>query len=91
METQAPEKALETADPTSSPGNRRRALVEVLTRCLQKLSAESRNAVLLRYQQGFSYVEMSEICYAKPKTLQMRVDRAMPRLRKCVREHGIEL
>jgi DNA-directed RNA polymerase specialized sigma24 family protein len=40
-----------------------------------------RTAVLLRYQQGFTFAEMARICGEKPGTLQARVARALPLLR----------
>jgi RNA polymerase sigma-70 factor (ECF subfamily) len=41
-------------------------------------------AVVLRYQQGFSFEEMAEVLNEKAGTLQARVMRAMPILRKCI-------
>ena len=46
------------------------------------LDEPSRTAVLLRYQQGFSYEEMAAICHEKAGTLQARVSRALRRLRE---------
>jgi DNA-directed RNA polymerase specialized sigma24 family protein len=40
--------------------------------------------VLLRFQQGLSFEEMSAICREKPGTLQARVARALPVLRDCI-------
>ncbi|HWU88550.1 MAG TPA: sigma-70 family RNA polymerase sigma factor [Kofleriaceae bacterium] len=59
-------------------------LRDALARCLEKLNEPSRMAVLLRYQQGFSFDEMAEVCREKPGTLQARVMRALPVLRKCI-------
>lgn len=58
----------------------RRALVE----CLDKLQPEVRQAVLLRYQQGFTFEDMSDVCNEKPGTLQARVSRALPALKSCI-------
>jgi RNA polymerase sigma-70 factor (ECF subfamily) len=41
-------------------------------------------AVLLRYQEGFSFEEMGRICRERPGTLQQRVARALPVLRACI-------
>ncbi|MEZ4362794.1 MAG: RNA polymerase sigma factor [Kofleriaceae bacterium] len=52
--------------------------------CLSELSAQVRTALVLRYQQGFSFEEMSEICDEKAGTLQARVARSLPVLRDCL-------
>jgi RNA polymerase sigma-70 factor (ECF subfamily) len=59
-------------------------LHEALIACIAKLGEHMRTAVLLRYQQGFSFEEMAEVCGEKPGTLQARVVRALPRLRACI-------
>ena len=52
-----------------------------LVECLGLLPPRMRTALLLRYQQGFTFDEMAQICHEKPGTLQARVARALPRLR----------
>ncbi|HET7500685.1 MAG TPA: sigma-70 family RNA polymerase sigma factor [Kofleriaceae bacterium] len=59
-------------------------LVQMLVHCVARLPAAMRTAVLLRYQQGFTFAEMARICGEKPGTLQARVTRALPLLRKCI-------
>ena len=59
-------------------------LVDALNHCLEELGPAARTAVLLRYREGFRYEEISEVCGDKPGTLQQRVARALPVLRKCV-------
>lgn len=63
-----------------------------LEECLGKLSPGVRVAVILRYQEGFTYPEMGRICREEPDTLQARVSRALPVLRKCLisKENGHE-
>jgi RNA polymerase sigma-70 factor (ECF subfamily) len=73
-------------DPRPSPGEqiddvRLRA---ALARCLDKLGEHIRTAVLLRYQQGFSFEEMADTMREKAGTLQARVSRALPVLRECI-------
>ncbi len=63
---------------------------EALDACVRRLSPESRTAVLLRFQEGMTYEHMSRICREKPATLQARVARAMPLLRKCLERKGVE-
>ncbi|HEY0195556.1 MAG TPA: sigma-70 family RNA polymerase sigma factor [Kofleriaceae bacterium] len=52
-----------------------------LAECLARLGEPTRTAILLRYQQGFSFDEMAEICGERAGTLQARVARALPRLK----------
>jgi RNA polymerase sigma-70 factor, ECF subfamily len=52
-----------------------------LVACVAELDAPVRTAILLRYQQGLSFEEMSEICHEQPGTLQARVSRALGQLR----------
>jgi RNA polymerase sigma-70 factor (ECF subfamily) len=59
-------------------------LHEALRSCLGDLGEHVRTAVLLRYQQGFSYEEMAAVCNEKPGTLQARVARALPLLKACI-------
>jgi RNA polymerase sigma-70 factor (ECF subfamily) len=59
-------------------------LREALVACVGQLGEHMRTPVLLRYQQGFTFEEMAEICGEKPGTLQARVGRALPRLRACI-------
>jgi len=76
----------EAPDPRPSPGEQidDGRLRESLARCLDKLGDHIRSAVLLRYQQGFSFEEMADIMREKPGTLQARVARALPVLRECI-------
>ena len=62
--------------------------VALLERALQRLSAEARIAVLLRYQEDLSFAEMAAICQEQASTLQARVARALPRLREWMDKHG---
>jgi RNA polymerase sigma-70 factor (ECF subfamily) len=59
-------------------------LASVLAGCLDKLAPAAREAVALRYQQELSYEQAAAITREQAGTLQQRVARAMPVLRKCV-------
>jgi RNA polymerase sigma-70 factor (ECF subfamily) len=76
-------------DPQPSPGERMDdvRLHEALIDCMQRLPAHVRAALLLRFQQGFTFEEMAEVCHEKPGTLQAQVARAMPSLRTCIETH----
>ena len=76
----------EKQDPSPSSEDRLavRSRAAALEDCLGKLQPHVRTAVLLHYQEGFSYEEMACICKERPATLQARVARAMPTLRRCL-------
>lgn len=59
-------------------------LARILADCLAKLAPAVRDAVVLRYQQELSYDEAAAIAGDLPGTLQRRVARALPVLRRCV-------
>jgi RNA polymerase sigma-70 factor, ECF subfamily len=59
-------------------------LLQALTECLDTLGEHIRTALFLRFQQGFSFEAMADICREKPGTLQARVARALPILRDCI-------
>jgi len=62
------------------------ALCAAVVACVGELAEPARTAVLLHYQQGFTYEEMAVICRERAGTLQARVQRALRSLRRCV-EH----
>jgi RNA polymerase sigma-70 factor, ECF subfamily len=61
-----------------------RKLARVLEGCVSMLAPAAREAVLLRYQQELSYDEAAAVTGERPGTLQQRVARALPVLRRCV-------
>jgi len=81
-----PEDATSVPDLRPSPGEQLddQRLVEALVECLDKLPEDVRNVLLLRFQQGFTFDELSEIFGEKPGTLQAKVTRALPVLRACI-------
>jgi RNA polymerase sigma-70 factor, ECF subfamily len=52
-------------------------LHEALVTGLGVLGGHARTTLLLRYQQGFTFEEMAEICREKPEALHARVARAL--------------
>ncbi len=78
------------ADPAAAPTDHldRTRLVAALEDCLRALSEEVRMSVLLRFQAGMSYEQMSASLDAKADTLQRRVSRALPELRQCLERKG---
>lgn len=67
-------------------GHRRKG---ALAECLARLAPRVRDSVLLRFQQELSYVEMSALAGERAPTLQARVVRALPALRRCLEEKGV--
>jgi RNA polymerase sigma factor (sigma-70 family) len=56
-----------------------------LAACLGELDEKVRTALLLRFQHGFTFEQMAEICGERSGTLQVRVARALPVLRARLR------
>lgn len=65
----------------------RSRIARILAACLAKLAPAARDAVVLRYHQDLSYDEASEVAGDLAGTLQQRVARALPVLRRCVDAH----
>jgi RNA polymerase sigma-70 factor (ECF subfamily) len=57
----------------------------ILAGCLTRLTPASREAVVLRYQEELSYEEAAAIAGVCAATLQKRVTRALPLLRRYIR------
>lgn len=76
----------DVVDPRPNAGERidDARLRQALTECLEELGEHVRTALLLRYQQGFSFEEMADVCREKAGTLEARVRRALPSLRACI-------
>jgi RNA polymerase sigma-70 factor (ECF subfamily) len=62
----------------------RERLARILAACLERLAPAARDAVVLRYTQELSYDDAAAIVGDRPGTLQRRVARALPVLRRCV-------
>ena len=81
----SPESEIDDTEPGDQIDVRRMA--QALEKCIALLAPAAREAVLLRYQQELSYDEAAEITGERPGTLQQRVARALPVLRRCVEGH----
>jgi RNA polymerase sigma-70 factor (ECF subfamily) len=66
----------------------RARLLAALEECLQSLSPDIRATVQLRFRTDLTYEQMAIELNEKPEALQMRVARAMPRLRRCLEKKG---
>lgn len=78
--------AIDLPDSRPSPGDSLddARLNAALIECLQGLRPRIVAALLLRFQQGFTFEDMADICHEKPGTLQATVQRALPVLRTCI-------
>jgi RNA polymerase sigma-70 factor (ECF subfamily) len=65
------------------------SLAAALAACLRGLAPPVLAAVLLRFQQGLSYVQIAELTGERAATLQARVARALPVLRRCLEQRGL--
>jgi RNA polymerase sigma-70 factor (ECF subfamily) len=59
-------------------------LKEALVHCFGRLPEPVRAAVVLRYQHGFTFDEISAVTGDKPGTAQARVSKALLALRVCI-------
>lgn len=84
------EQLPELADPRPRVDQRLEACggATALARALRGLKPKVRIAVLLRYHDGLSYEEMAEVCGERAPTLQARVARALPVLRRALEAPG---
>lgn len=60
-----------------------------LEQCLGTLSVPTRTQLLMRCLLGLSHTEIGEIVGAPHSTVQVRISRALPRLRQCLRGEGL--
>ena len=81
-DAEAPELSAEQRAILASHGKR-------LAECLSQLPASARDAILQRFMEQLSYEEMAQLNGERAATLQMRVARAMPLLRKCLEASGV--
>jgi RNA polymerase sigma-70 factor, ECF subfamily len=60
-----------------------------LEHCLGKLSPHVRSQLLMRCLFGLSFVEIGEAIHAPHGTVQVRISRILPRLRRCLLGEGV--
>jgi RNA polymerase sigma-70 factor (ECF subfamily) len=63
-----------------------RRKLAALGACIDTLSPESRATLLLRCLEGFSFEDMAKMLRERAGTLQQRVARALPFLRRCIEQ-----
>jgi RNA polymerase sigma-70 factor, ECF subfamily len=62
---------------------------KALERCLAKLRSEIRAQVIMRFGEQLSYQEIGELLGEEHGTVQVRLSRVLPKLRKCLRSEGM--
>jgi RNA polymerase sigma-70 factor (ECF subfamily) len=77
-------------DPGSGPREQleHAQLTAALEDCMKALSPEVRMTVLMRFQTELSYEEIAVQLSTRADALQMRVTRALSRLRRCLESKG---
>lgn len=80
----------ESEDPSARPEENlvRSSIERALHYCLQLLAPATAAAVTLRFHEGFTYEQMAAISGEKAGTLQARVARSLPVLKKCLEARG---
>jgi RNA polymerase sigma-70 factor (ECF subfamily) len=81
VEEREHEKLATMGDPRPSPAEALE-LRQTLEASLATLGDDERTTVLLRFQLGFSFQEIAELCGASPSAHHARVARALPQLRQ---------
>jgi RNA polymerase sigma-70 factor (ECF subfamily) len=84
--------SLEEAPPVADPGDNEAALeraeeLALVERALMMLSADKREAFLLKHVEGMSYEEMAAATGERIPTLKMRVHRAREALLEALKEY----
>ncbi|MGI6752217.1 MAG: RNA polymerase sigma factor [Anaerovoracaceae bacterium] len=87
-ETEKGEMTLEIEDesPTPPEAYERVEDGEFLLSCIEKLSPEHREIVILRDIQGFTYEEIGDILTCSPGTVKSRLNRARNKLKSVILE-----
>jgi RNA polymerase sigma-70 factor (ECF subfamily) len=82
---------INTHDPGTRPNEQleHAQLTAALEECMKSLSPEVRMTVLMRFQTELTYEELALQLSTRPDALQMRVTRALSKLRKCLESKGV--
>jgi RNA polymerase sigma-70 factor, ECF subfamily len=65
------------------------AMRRALEACMAKLPVAMRAQLLMRFHWGMTYVEIGEMVGDPDGTVQVRISRILPRLRRCLRNEGV--
>ena len=83
--SESPEGLPDSA-PTPEQWTMTKDLAAQVQECLNQISLQARQILVLRDIQGFSYDELSEMLSLKPGTVKSRLHRARAAMRECLSE-----
>jgi RNA polymerase sigma-70 factor, ECF subfamily len=66
------------------------ALRRALEHCLGKVPAPLRTELLMHFFFGLSYVEIEQLLGVAAGTIQVRMARILPKVRRCLKARGVE-
>lgn len=84
-----PDVVDEGPQPSHTVEDRQR--LRLLHECLDTLPRRIRDSIVLHFGQELTFDQVGAILHAKGSTVQVRVNRALPRLRAQLRRRGIDL
>ncbi len=89
----AEETLPDAVDPSPGPDEKlnRQRLGAAIDDCLAALPPHAREVLVLRYREGFSYDVIAGLVNERAGTLRVRLLRALPLLKGCLEQKGIEL
>ncbi len=89
----AEETLPDAADPAPGPDERvsGKRIGAAIDDCLSAMPPHSREVLVLRYREGFSYDVIASMVGERAGTLRVRLLRALPQLKSCLEGRGIEL
>jgi RNA polymerase sigma factor (sigma-70 family) len=83
------QEAYMQSDPTNNNGERWREVAPALNDVIDSLREKERDAIVLRYLQGKDYRQVAATLGGSEEAAQMRVSRALEKMRKQFAKHGI--
>jgi RNA polymerase sigma-70 factor (ECF subfamily) len=66
-------------------------VIKALDQCLDRLDARSRTVLVLRFHDGLSFNEISDLTSDTVAALRVRLARALTALRQCLESKGVQL
>jgi RNA polymerase sigma-70 factor (ECF subfamily) len=76
-------------DQLAGPSDADPRIARALDDCMDRLDARSRQVLMLRFHDGLSFEEISDLTADTPGALRVRMSRALPALRRCLEGKGV--
>src|SRR5215468_7630185 len=83
------QEAYMQSNPSDNTGERWQEVAPALNDVIDSLREKERNAIVLRYLQGKNYRQVAAALGGSPEAAQMRVSRALEKMRKLFARRGI--